>query len=80
MLCCPPTDRTYSWAGTPSTNRSRKKGKMERTSMTFMASFRKTIFSGDPANLRKYSKVNQATLVVSIKERMGFSTKLPFRS
>ena len=67
--------------------------------MMFMASFRKTIFSGDPANLErislcfvsrqmserrenlnKYSKVNQATLVVSIKDRMGFSTKFPFRS
>ena len=66
--------------------------------MIFMASLRKTIFSGAPANLtrsilgfvagryqrvenlNKYSKVNQATLVVSIKDRMGFSTKFPFRS
>ena len=64
----------------------------------FIASFRKMIFSGDPANLNhifiiffqcskkqsehlnKYSKVNQATLVVSINDRMGFSTKFPFMS
>ena len=72
---------------------------MDKTSITFIASFINTIFSGEPANLKenhifkictkldwvikdlsRYSMVNQATLVVSIRESIGFSTKLPFIS
>ena len=71
---------TYSSTAPPRTNKSRKKGNIERTSITFMASFRNTTFSGDPANLRRYSVENQATLVVSIRDRMGFSTMFPFMS
>ena len=32
------------------------------------------------SNLRRYSNVNHATLVVSISDKMGFSTRLPCRS
>ena len=42
---------TYSSTAPPRTNKSRKNGNIERTSITFMASLRNFIFSGDPANL-----------------------------
>ena len=60
-----------------SKKRDTKKGRMDRTSMMLRVSTTNWHFLGAPANLRKYSRVNQAMQMVSIMLSQGFSDTEP---